>query len=528
MVDPNKTSKLVLWNNFELSDSDVEFIYNRLLEHEVPIKTNTITRMIVENRIEKTKAELLKRQSEADLYLPEQTYSVGQPLSFPALDMKKGVVRAVRKGNNPEIDQFSVIEVEFEDGDIREFASELDDHVLNQPVLFDPDDPTLDLENVIKTYPVIAKQVHQALDRNENFASIAEMWFPKGLLIDINIGYLNLAEAVLDISGDQPVSTADILAQIGFKDDNQDLLEFSMNIAMQKDERFAEVGPSGEVLWYLKSMLPEEVKTPPIYLQCKVDLSEEEQVEGLLTMFEGVIADEYSNAAVDDPDAKELTFSLIYPHWRSGTLPLSESLRTFFPTAIESPIIRFQFIDGHTKKTFPGWVVRPYRYVYGLTEWYKKMDLIPGSTIHIKKGENEGEVIVRTEKKRPSREWLRFVQVDADNNISFSMQMGLIKATFNDRMAIGISDDAALEKLWQTNRFAKNFDKTIRHIAHELVKLNPQGHVHAQELYAATNLIMRCPPNTILKHLDQADWITHQGDLYYRLNESTKEEDSYA
>jgi len=32
----------------------------------------------------------------------------------------------------------------------------------------------------------------------------------------------------------------------------------------------------------------------------------------------------------------------------------------------------------------------------------------------------------------------------------------------------------------------------------ELSKLNPQGHVHAIELYAAINVIRRCPPGPIL------------------------------
>jgi methionyl-tRNA synthetase len=35
----------------------------------------------------------------------------------------------------------------------------------------------------------------------------------------------------------------------------------------------------------------------------------------------------------------------------------------------------------------------------------------------------------------------------------------------------------------------------------ELSKLTPQGHVHAQELYSALNLVRRCPPAPMLSAL---------------------------
>ena len=56
------------------------------------------------------------------------------------------------------------------------------------------------------------------------------------------------------------------------------------------------------------------------------------------------------------------------------------------------------------------------------------------------------------------------------------------------------------------------------------MKLNPQGNVHAQELYAATNLIIRTPPRAILNILNTAEWVSHQGDLYFRLEDDKVEE----
>ena len=66
------------------------------------------------------------------------------------------------------------------------------------------------------------------------------------------------------------------------------------------------------------------------------------------------------------PALNEVQIRMIFPHWRAGTLPLSQRVRHLFPTAYEAPRIRFMLVDGDSGQKFPGWVVRPHRYVYGL------------------------------------------------------------------------------------------------------------------------------------------------------------------
>jgi len=44
-----------------------------------------------------------------------------------------------------------------------------------------------------------------------------------------------------------------------------------------------------------------------------------------------------------------------------------------------------------------------------------------------------------------------------------------------------------------------------------LAKLNPQGQIHAQELYAAINLVRRCPPGPILDILNSNAWSVFLG-----------------
>ena len=100
---------------------------------------------------------------------------------------------------------------------------------------------------------------------------------------------------------------------------------------------------------------------------------------------------------------------------RAGTLPLSSRIRSLFPTAYESPRVRFTLVDGKTKQKMPGWVVREHGYVYGLLEWYKANDLIPGSLVNIRRGETPGEVIIEPQHYR-AKDWVRTVIVGADGD----------------------------------------------------------------------------------------------------------------
>ncbi len=59
-------------------------------------------------------------------------------------------------------------------------------------------------------------------------------------------------------------------------------------------------------------------------------------------------------------------------------------------------------------------------------------------------------------------------------------------------------------------------------VMRELSKSNPQGHVHAQELYAAVNLVRRTPPAPIFAALETNPKFVHVGDLHFRLDEEAK------
>lgn len=512
------------WEAFVLEQEDIEFIYNYLLESETPLTNHELVDILVTERIQREKRSIeKKRSSGGDIYLPKNRFIKNNTLVFPALSWRSGKVTGVRQGKNPDYDDFEVIQVEFENGESHEYASGLENHMLNNPPEIVEDDPALNLESVLYIYKdVIAERMQSGLEEIEDFVNIAGRWFPRALLVDINVGHLNLAEAVLDMAGGGPLPTSALLEQLDLPTDvNSKLLEFSLDFALQEDLRFDEVGSSGEVLWFLQRLEPEEVKEPPICLRYSgMDYDREKLTEEMLAL-EKELDDELSPASTKYQHLSEVDVCLIFPHWRMGTLPLSARTRHLFPTAYESPRIRFMIVDGLSGERFPAWVVRNKRYVFGLRNWYEKCGLLPGSIVHVRQGQKPGEVIIRCDSKRPSRDWVRTVLVGSDGGIVFAMLKQMISSSFDERMAVAIPDVEAIDQVW--DRMQKDhppFEKIIVNIVRELTKLNPQSHVHASELYAAVNVIKRCPPGPIFELLASRPWFVHVGDLHFRFNDS--------
>jgi hypothetical protein len=90
-------------------------------------------------------------------------------------------------------------------------------------------------------------------------------------------------------------------------------------------------------------------------------------------------------------------------------------------------------------------------------------------------------------------------------------------------MAVAVPDVDALDKAWQKNQKEKTpFERIVVNTVRELAKLNPQSHVHASELYAAVNLIRRCPPGPLLALLASRSWFVHVGDLHFRFDDSER------
>lgn len=515
------------WQNFELTDQDLEYLFSFLFELEKPQTKEELVKALVTERIRQEKANLeQKQQAGGSIYYPKDRYEVGQSLRIPALNWQTGKVTAKRPGNNPELPPFEVIEVTLANGEKRQLAAGLEDHKLNQPVTIDDDDPLLNVDYVLENFgETISEQLSKKLESSPDLVRIAGKWFPRALLVDINVGHLNLAEAVLDMMGGGPLPTRALMEQIDLPEDvDSNLNEFSLNLALQEDKRFDEVGPSGEVLWYLHRLEPEPVRETPLFLRYQGQVEENPEITEMLGEFDEHVYDELEPGLnpVEKRDVSKVTLSLLYPHWRAGTLPLTGNLTRLFPTALESPRIQFTFVDGNSGEKFEGWVVRLSNYVYGLRDWYLSQGLIAGSLVHVERGENPGEIVIRADKRRSTREWIRTAVIGSDGGIVFSMLKHNVSAAIDERMATMVSDIEMLDQIWERNiKQRVPLQRTVRLVMGEMAKLSPQSHVHAQELYAGVNILRRCPPGPILSLLLESPWAKHLGNLYFRLDDTS-------
>jgi hypothetical protein len=389
----------------------------------------------------------------------------------------------------------------------------------DEPVTVEEDE--FDAEAILRENASdLEKKIEVAFRAGDEIVRIAGRWFPRALLVDVNVGHLNLAEAVLDMAGGEPLPTSALLKDVALPDGvNPKLAEFSLNYALQEDERFDEVGPAGQVLWCLRRLEPEEVREVPLHLRYSPIEYDRAVLTPQMLNLEAQLDDELSEAQTSPTgEVKEVTVSLIYPHLRSGTLPLSARVRPLFPTAYESPRVRFTLVDGRTKQRMPGWVVREHGYVFGLQEWYKANDLMAGSLVRIRRSDQPGEVIIEAKTYRSTKDWVRTVIVGTDGGMVFALLKQPVSAEFNDRMAFAIPSMEAVDQVWLRDR-KRPFERLVADMIREMSKLAPQGHVHAQELYSAVNIVRRVPPAPLCALLASQPEFTHVGDLYFRLSE---------
>ncbi len=520
-MNPNPVIPTDYWTALQISQQNVDYLHNHLFEQEAPLTSRELTAILVGERIRMEQAAALaKRQAAGKSYLPKDSYPADTDLVFPALNCQKGKVTAVRAGANPAVGEFEVVTVLMENGAERMFAANLAAHVLNDAPILSTQEQGLDPEAILTEHGAdLEKKIEAAFQSDEGLVQIAGRWFPRALLLDVNVGHLNLAEAVLDMSGGQPQPTSALLKDVELPAGvNPKLAEFSLNWALQEDQRFDEVGPAGQILWCLHRLEPDGVREVPTYLQYTPIEYDRGLLSPQMLALESQLDDELSPApeVVSEKKITSLTISLIYPHLRAGTFPLSACALSFFPTAYESPRVRFTLVDGKSGARMPAWVVRTGGYVHGLRDWYKSQGLMPGSLVEVKRGEKPGEVIVTARTQRAIKDWVRTLIIGADGGMVFAMLKQPINAEFNDRMAIYVPDFAQLDPLWDKRR---SFEELVISMMRELTKLTPQGHVHAQELYAAVNLVRRVPPAPLFALLANKPF-NHVGDLHFRIDEA--------
>ena len=526
MVPPSALPYASEWSKFEVNDDDLDFIYSLLMDREIPLTTGEMATGLLARRLERLEAEA-SRLAVPDrvVYLPGGEFQVGQVLVFPALGHLFGTVVGLRVGENPELGSFDVLQIDFvPEGQRREFAARLPNHKLNlvpEPAV-EPEAPDTP-ESILQEHgKLIESRLGASLSQKEDIVRIAGRWFPRALLADINAGHMNLAEAVLDVAGGGPLPTQALLEHVVLPPSVDPLLAaFSLDYALQEDVRFDEVGPAGQVLWYLQRLEPPEVLYPPPRLAYSEVPHDRSGLTPDLLKLERELDDEFSPLEPSAEPRDGIVLSLLFPHWRVGALPLTSALRSLFPTAYEAPRIRFMLVDGHSGEKFPGWVARRERYVTGLEAWYRRYEIPAGGLVKVERGDVSGEVVVSAVDRRKRNDWIRTVSITDELQIGFSMLKQQVGTSYDDRMIVGLIDPVALDEAWLKGEQRRMpIDRLVAYVFRELAKLNPQSAVHAQALYSGVNVIRRLPPAPIFAELVGRPQYIHVGDLYWRFDEA--------
>jgi hypothetical protein len=324
-----------------------------------------------------------------------------------------------------------------------------------------------------------------------------------------------LAEAVLDMAGGGPLPTEALLEDLDIsKEVKPELAVFSLNYALQEDKRFDEVGPTGEVLWYLRRLEPVEVLDPPYRLKPQAVEYDHRLLDETMLGLERKLDDEWSDLVARPQVEEPVTYVLTAPHRRSGTLPLSSKLSRVFPTG-RTHRIRFLLRDVDTGEEMEGWVVRERRYIYGLKEWFEEHDVPVGAYLDISRADEPGVVEIRRRPQRTRRDWVRVATV-VDDRLTFEMSRFPISCEVDDLMVIMIEEMGDLDEVdARVQSENLSVEDVVAELMPELAKLSPQGMVHAATLYSAVNMAVRTPPGPILAALVRTDRFAAMGDNYW-------------
>jgi DNA-binding phage protein len=523
-----KTQTPKYWQEqFVVDADDIEYLYNLLLESNQPRALDSLALAIVQRHCQLEELAIRTELQRGTLYQPKDDYQIGEQLVFPRLDYAAATVVGRRTGYNPQYGEFAVIEVEFEgDGDVKEFVADFPQpHSLN----LDEGQSLAEAEGLAspqELYELYREHIHatleEALEDNDEFVSLRGQWFLKGLLAPIHDGHLNIAEAAIDISN-SPLPVGALLKDLDLSDDiPAETQAISLNFALHADERFENVGPKGQILWYLRRLEPPQLFQVPPQLEAPKLPFDMDRFDNELRRLVGEIDDEATDAAYIQPpisDAETVVVTLNYPHRRAGTLPLTPKTEPFFPEADEHHA-RITFIDKRSGKQFSGWVVSKSQYVFGLDQWYTQNQLPVGAYITLIRADDPLTVMVDYQPVRLRREWVR-VAVIQDGRLSFQLLKQPITCEYDDLMVIGVNDWKAIDALWSNaGGSQKPLFVLLRQVFPELAKLNPQGAVHAKTLYSAVNVVRRCAPGPIFYALSTRACFVPMGHGYWTYDSS--------
>lgn len=513
------------WESFSLTKRDTEHLYDLFLEREEPGTREELALSLIRRRCSEEEDGLRQKLARGELFQPRNSYREGAEILFSAFDYALATVVGRRPGHSVRYGDFTVIQVEFAEGrGIREFASELKpDHPLNlrgeEDILAEGD--LLSPEDLQTAYgAAVATAVEQALTRDDDFVHLGREWYLKELLGDIHEGHRNIVEAIIDVEG-EPLDPESILPQLDLPVQLKRRTQvLSLNYALSDDPRFEDVGPRDQPRWFLGRMEPEEVHRKPRRLRSLREPYDPIVIRADLFPWVREFADELIGPDLQptwESDPPDTTLVLTYPHRRAGTLPLTPQTAPFFPQK-DGGLVRITLRDPQDGTRWPGWVVSEGGYVYGLRPWYERVLIPAGAYITLRHGASSLEVVIECQRRR-RREWVRSART-RDGKLRFEMQTRSVNCECDELMLIVEDHPEELDRVWRQAEDERRPIFTILcDVFPELSKLNPQSTVHVKTLYAAVNVVRRCPPGPILAELSTRACFLPMGGGYWGYDE---------
>jgi hypothetical protein len=518
-VIQRKTQTPEYWQTFALSPTDVEFLRTLLLDSERPLSTKELAEALVAERVRREESELRAEMSRGTMYQPKKRFGMGDKILFPQLDYRLGEVVDLRAGQNPEYGEFDVITVEFGGGRRqRSFAAGLTaPHKLNaeaQDVL--QSGPAVDLQAVLQE-PArdLPEKLGAALRSDNAFAVFEDRWLPRDLLVDVHVGHLNIAEAVIEMN-QTALDTATLLRELDLpKDVSEEINAFSLQSALSADERFDQVGAGEERRWFLRRLEPlEAVVVPDALLYTPVDYDRDALTPDLEQLaFQ--LDDEWSDT-IEQPDerraAQTATIVLTFPHAVAGTLPLNRRTRALLPTG-HGERTMVMLVDGRWGNRFSGWVHHEGRYLAGLQGWMEKHKLPAGAQITLER-RPDGDIVVDFKPKRMRREWMRWAQNGEEGRFDIQLRKQEIACEYDDLMVIGAEKNDDLPR-WRSQFASTSLRDLVFEIFSDLAGLS--GSVNAKTVYSAVNVVRRLTPEPVFAAIAADDRLERLPDNNFRL-----------
>jgi hypothetical protein len=237
-------------DDFTIEPRDETTLQEYLLQHGTPLTTDEIAHYLMDRQLSPVKRA---RRGGNGAYAPTESYEVGDELTFPLLDGLVGEVVESRPGRNERYGEFSVIRVRFDElGEAREFATGLREGVLQ---MAGSAESWMEPEEIVARFsPYVQETVEETLGKSDSFVRFGPYWLPRLMLVDFHEGHRNIAEAMIDITG-EAMTPVELLTEIPVEDEaSSEVKQFSLNYALSRDARFTNVGTALNPRWFLSRL----------------------------------------------------------------------------------------------------------------------------------------------------------------------------------------------------------------------------------------------------------------------------------